>query len=276
MSELLIGTGGVPHSAQDPSLEAGVRRIHELGLDCLEAEFVHGVRMGTEAAERVGRLAADLKIALTCHGPYYINLNAVEPEKRAASVRRILDTARVGRALGAGSITFHPGFYLGQDPEAVHATIREGLAGIAATLAAEGNRVPISPELTGKPTQFGSLEELLRLCREVENLHLCLDFAHAHARSGGAVNSYAEFRGMLETVERALGHPALERLHLHVAGIEYTPKGERQHLDLEESDLRWRELLQALKEMGVGGWLICESPSLEADAVLLKEAWRKL
>ena len=59
----------------------------------MEVEFVHGVRIAKEKAEQAGRVAAELGVTLTCHGPYYINLNAVEPEKKEASIKRILETA---------------------------------------------------------------------------------------------------------------------------------------------------------------------------------------
>jgi len=276
MAELLFGTGGVPHSASDRSVMAGVRRIRELDLDCMEVEFVHGVRIAKEKAEQAGRTAAELGVRLTCHGPYYINLNAVEPEKKEASIRRILDTVRAAGWLGAKSITFHAGFFLKQDREQVYGVIKETLARITEAVAQQGLDVRVSPELTGKETQFGSLDELLRLSSEVENIHPCIDFAHYHARTGGAQNSYEEFCQTLERIEKTLGRQALEELHMHVAGINYTAKGERNHLNLDESDLAYEELLRALKDFKVGGTLVCESPSLEEDARLLKDRYVSL
>jgi len=276
MADLLFGTGGVPHSAADRSVEAGVIRIKELDLDCMEVEFVRGVRIKKEAAERAGELAARLGVVLTCHGPYFINLNAAEKEKKEASIKRILDTARAARWLGAESITFHAGFFMNQDKEKVYAVIEDALSRITATLKEEGIKVRVSPELTGKQTQFGSLEELLRLAGRIENIHPCIDFSHYHARTGGAQNSYNEFCTTLEKIEKTLGRQALERLHMHVSGINYTAKGERNHLNLKESDLEYEALLKALKDFEVGGQLICESPNLEEDAKLLKETYLSL
>jgi len=51
-------------------------------------------------------------------------------------------------------------------------------------------------------------------------------------------------------------------------------KGEREHLNLEESDMNWRELLKALKDFEVDGILVCESPNLEEDALMLKNFWQ--
>ena len=276
MAELRFGTGGVPLSARERSVIAGLHRIRELELDCMEVEFVHGVRMKQDKAEEAGRLAHELNVSLPCHGPYYINLNAEEPDKKEASVRRILETARAAHWLGAGSITFHAGFFMKSDREEVYGVIREALAGITEKVAGEGLDVRISPELTGKESQFGSLEELLRLSGEVKNIHPCIDFSHYHARTGGAQNSYPEFCATLERIEKALGRPALENLHMHVSGINYTAKGERNHLILEESDLEYKALLKALKDFKVGGNLVCESPNLEEDAALLKKTYVRL
>ncbi|NMB73508.1 MAG: TIM barrel protein [Myxococcales bacterium] len=273
---LRFGTGGVPRSSPAPDAVSGVETVAALGLSAMELEFVQGVRLQEASAARIRERAQALDVALTCHGPYYINLNAAEPEKRQASRRRILETARAAQLVGARSITFHAAFYLGQDPEAVHRTVREELRGIVETLRDEGNTVQIRPELTGKPSQYGSLEELLRLSTEVPGVLPCIDFSHAHARSGGAQNSAAEFEEMLSQVRAALGAEALLDLHLHVSGIEYTPKGERRHLDLPAADLRYQELLRALAAVRAGGVLVCESPSLEEDALRMQRLYRTL
>ena len=78
---------------------------------------------------------------------------------------------------------------------------------------------------------------------------------------------------ILKRVEKRLGRQGLDNLHLHVSGIEYTDRGERKHLDLRQSDFNYVDLLQALKDFDAKGRVICESPSLEGDAILLKETY---
>jgi deoxyribonuclease-4 len=65
-------------------------------------------------------------------------------------------------------------------------------------------------------------------------------------------------------------------MHIHVSGIAYGPKGEIKHLNLKESDLQYAELLQALKDYEVQGLLICESPNVEEDALLLQSTYNAL
>ena len=274
--ELLFGTGGVPVSAKLRSTEAGIERIAELGLGCMEVEFVRGVKMSPQVAVSVGELAVRKKVVLTAHGPYFINLNAVEPQKVHMSKERILQTARIAALFGARSITFHAAFYLKNTPAETYAAVKKHLQVVVDTLRKEGNKVTISPEVTGKPSQFGTLEELLQLSSEIEGVLPCIDFSHWHARTGKA-NSYQEFLGVLDQVERKLGRRALDNMHTHVSGIAYGNKGEIKHLMLEDSDLHYAELLRALKERKAEGVVICESaPYLEQDALLLQQTYREL
>ena len=273
---LLFGTGGVPLSAESRSTEAGIERIAELGLGCMEVEFVQGVKMSPEVAVAVGELAARKKIVLTTHAPYAINLNAVEPQKVHMSKERILQTARIAARFGARSITFHAAFYLEDTPAETYVTVKNQLQEVMNILCKEGNKVTISPEVTGKPSQFGTLEELLKLSGEMEGVAPCIDFSHWHARTGRA-NSYQEFLAVLDRVEKKLGRRGLDNMHIHLSGIAYGRKGEIKHLMLRDSDLHYTELLRALKDRRAKGVVICESaPYLEQDAVLLQETYRSL
>jgi deoxyribonuclease-4 len=275
MKELLFGTGGTPHSAKTPSAIDGIKRIAELGLGCMELEFVYGVRMAENSARLVAETAQSQGVKLSAHGPYYINLNAREPEKIAASQERIIQTARIGALCGARSIAFHAAFYLGDPPEKTYQAVKKNLAEVMKTLEKEENDIWVRPEVMGKTSQFGDIDEIIRLANELDRVSICMDFAHWHARAGKA-NSYPEFVAVLEQIKNGLGEKAIANMHIHVSGIAYGQKGERKHLDLEESDLNYTELLQALKDYKAGGLVICESPSLEADALLLQEAYHRL
>jgi len=223
----------------------------------------------------VAETAARADVNLSAHGPDFINLNAREPEKIRASQDRILQTARIASLCGANSITFHAAFYMGDSPEKTYGTVKKYLAEILDRLKRENNRVWVRPEVMGKVTQFGTLEEILNLSSELEGVAPCIDFAHWHARSGG-FNSYPEFASILEQVEEGLGRTALDDMHIHVSGINYGKKGEISHLNLKESDFQYAELLKALKDFGAKGILICESRNLEEDALLLQATYGAL
>jgi deoxyribonuclease-4 len=269
---LLFGTAGVPFSADDDSTLAGIERIRALGLDCQEIEFVQGVKMGLDTAHKVREKAAALGVRLSVHAPYHINLNSEDPGKRLASQERLLKTARIGDACGATSAVFHAAFYGKDTAERTYEAVRSELKNVMSILRGERRAIAMRVETMGKRAQFGSLDEVLSLCRDVDGLQPCLDFSHLYAREG-KINSYVEFERVLAKVARKLGPRALKNVHIHIAGIHYGDKGEIKHLNLEETDFRYDEWLQALRDLGVEGLVICESPNLEADAVMLKRLY---
>jgi len=274
--DLLFGTAGAPHSSARGTTVAGIRRVKELGLGCMEIEFVRGVKMRADSAKDVHRTATSQNVALSVHAPYYINLNSSEPEKIDASIKRIYDSALIGSICGARSVVFHPAYYQKDKPEEVFSRVCQKLQELTARMAAEDIDTVLRPETTGKPTQFGSLDETLNMCSQLDKVLPCIDFAHLHARSNGKENSYEEFAVVLEKVENILGREALENMHVHISGIEYGPKGEKSHLKLDGSDLRYTELLQAFKAFKATGLVISESPDNEGDALLLKRTYQGL
>jgi deoxyribonuclease-4 len=242
----------------------------------MELEFVRSVNISEEKAPDVMEVAKENNVVLTCHAPYFINLNSNEDEKVKASQQRILNSAKVANLCGAWSVCFHPGFYMKEEPKKVYNTIKENLKYIVEELKEKGNNIWLRPETTGKATQFGDLNELLSLSCEFDNVMPCIDFSHIYARSIGKHNSYQDFYEMLNLVEKKLGKKGLDNMHIHVAGIEYGPKGERNHLKLRESDFNFKELLKVLKDFNVKGVLICESPNIEEDALLMQKTYKEL
>lgn len=278
MNQLLFGTSGIPLSTPEKnrSTLTGIQHVRALGLDAMELEFVQSVNIKPEKAPAVKEIAKQHSVALTCHGQYFINLASLEQEKIAASIQRILNAATVADACGAYSMTFHPAFYQKQDPQKVYDTVKKHMKDVMQQVHDAGLKIWVRPETTGKPTQFGDLQELCKLSAEFDQVLPCIDFAHLHARTGGKLNTRDEFHEMLSFYEKILGKSALKEMHIHLAGINYSEKGERNHLPLKESDMNYQDLLKTLKEFDCRGVLICESPNIEQDALLLKRYWKGL
>jgi deoxyribonuclease-4 len=275
MAGLLFGTAGKPHSTPEESMMSAIERIAELGLGCMEMEFVKGVRMKEAVAIEVAKTALHHNIKLSAHAPYYINLNAKEPEKITASKERILHAARIASICGARSVVVHTAFFMGDPVETAYPKIKQNLKDTLEMLDKEGIEITIRPEVMGKGSQFGTVDEIIRLCSELESTAPCIDFAHNHALKGD-MNTYEEFADVLNRIKAGLGRSALDDMHIHCSGIKYGPKGEIKHLNLVDSDFNYEELLQALKDYDVTGLLICESPNLEDDAMMMQEYFDNL
>lgn len=268
---LLFGTAGVPNStAKKNNPVEGVKRIHELGLDCMQLEFAHGVRMKEEVSSALRKVSYELGVPLTSHGPYYINLNAREQDKIDSSVERIIQTAKISDLCGAESMTFHAAFYMKDSPYDVFDLVEKSLNVIEERLSRLDIEIELRPELTGKTSQFGSLEELISLSKSVTSCKPCMDFSHLYARTG-TVNDYKGFCETLETLKSELGPNALKEMHIHISGISSNSKGDLKHLNLEKSKFNWKDLMKALKDQDCRGYVICNSPNLEVDAAMLKQ-----
>ncbi|MCS6910796.1 MAG: TIM barrel protein [Anaerolineales bacterium] len=274
----LFGTVGTPLStAKKPGgTVGGIQRTAELGLNAMELAWVQSVRITEAKCAEIKAAGAQHNVALSVHAPYFINLNA-SADEWPKSRKRLMDAAHYGHLAGATDIVFHPGSYFGRDPKEVLRVAVPRLRDCVKELRANGNPVILRPETMGKSAMLGSLEDTLALAAEIEGVLPCLDFAHLHARPGdGSANSYAEWTAMLTLVKKRLGAGALKRLHIHLSGIAYGPKGEKHHLALAEADLKYKDLFRALRDFKCAGRILCESPILEDDALVMQRDWLKV
>lgn len=272
MDRLLFGISGLPigDGKQKFEYKSGISYLKGLGLDAMELIFVRSVNVTDKNKGNILKAKFENDFYLSAHGSYFINLNSEEIEKQEQSMERIIKGADGLKKVEGRSLIFHPGFYQSHSPEETYNTILSNLK----KLPYFG--VDYRLETTGKPSQFGSVEELVNICKEVPSCKLCIDFSHVHARNNGSLKTYDDFARILQYVEDNLGRTALDDLHIHMAGINYGPKGEKNHLPFEESDFNYTDCLRALKDFKVKGCVICESPILETDALLLKETYEKL
>ncbi|NOT34403.1 MAG: TIM barrel protein [Candidatus Eisenbacteria bacterium] len=270
-----FGSAGNPRSAPRAGTDHGILRAHALGLQCLEMAWGNGVRMGEAAIARVAAAGRDTGLELTAHAPYYLNLSG-EPEVVRASEERLVAAARQAWWCGGRSVCFHAGYYGTLGPARASRRIVSALKRITKRLRSEGITLDLRPELTGRSSQAGTLEEIVQWSADIEGVKPCIDFAHQYARSGGAINRYEDFRAMLDLVRDRLGATSLASMHVHLSGIEYRAHGETRHRPLTQSKFRWREVLRALRDAGAAGWVIGESPEIEDDALRLQRAYRRL
>jgi deoxyribonuclease IV len=272
-----IGTVGAPISTpKKPGGSVGaIQQMHALGLQALELGWVQAVRVSEETCAVIKKEAQIQDISISVHAPYFINLNA-DDEEWPKSRKRLMDAAYYGNLAGATDIVFHPGSYFEQPPEVVLGKAIPRLSECLQEIRAAGNQVILRPETMGKSAMLGSLEDTLKMSKRIPGVLPCLDLAHLHARSGGKENSKAEWLAQLNLVRSVLGEDSLKTLHIHLSGIEYSAKGEKNHLPFRESDFNLVELLEALFQMNCAGRILCESPILEEDALYIQEMLQKV
>ena len=272
---LRFAVAGVPLSTPKPGgTVEGLKQAKKLGITAMEIEWVQNVPKDPKRMEEIRKTAEALNISLTVHAPYYVNLNSPDSVTIKASIARIVAALSMSEIAGVRSVCVHAAFNMKMPPEIVYDNVSRAVE----TILKQKKLFPhvnLGLETMGKPSQFGTLEEVLKISKEFGQYPV-IDPAHLHARYNGAVNSTKEWHEMFDVYEKYLGKKSLTSMHMHYSGIEYTAAGERRHLPLKKSDAKWKDFLQVLKDRKIGGVVVCESPLLEEDTVLLQRSYAKL
>ena len=271
-----IGTVGSPISTpKKPGGSVGaIQQIRALGLNALELGWVQSVRVTEATCAAIKQEALSQDVMISVHAPYFINLNANE-EEWPKSRKRLMDAAFYGNLAGATDIIFHPGSYFEKPAEEVLGIAIPRLSECVKELQSAGNPVTLRPETMGKSAMLGTLQDTLIMSKAISQVLPCVDFAHLHARAAGKSNSREEWNAQLDEIAGALGTEALQHMHIHLSGIEYSTKGEKNHLPFKESDFNLVDLIDVLIKRKCSGRIMCESPIMEEDALYIKETIEK-
>ena len=275
---IYIGPAGVPTVSEDRSTIGGIGCTSKLGLNAFEVEFVRRVGMGNEMAKQTGEVAKKLNVRLSVHCPYFVNLCSLEREKLEASKKRILDSVERAHHMGADIAVFHPGFYGKLTSEQAYNAVKQACEDMLDWMKAKGIKgVRLGLETMGKQATFGSLEEIVGICKEIKQCAPVIDWAHLNCRSAGALKRREDYARIFEELKPLrLGH-----LHTHVTGAEFTQVGpgkgnEKHHLTIDAKKPDFAPLAEEILQRKVEITLISESPTLEQDALVLKRMFEKL
>lgn len=255
-------------------LLASLNEVANQGLHAQELEFVYNVNVKEDIAKKAAEFANEKKIVLSAHGSYYINLNSEEKEKIEASKKRILDACKIADVFSSirpAHIVFHAGFYGKMSKEDTYQAIKKEIIELNEEIKKRKYRCVLAPETTGKESQFGNIDELVRLSNET-GCRICVDFAHIYARNIGKLDLDYVFKKLHE-LEFLKKDPYI---HCHFTGIEYGQKGEKNHINLTEEF--FLPLAKKLKTESkkIDFCIISESPITYKDSILMRKVLEKI
>lgn len=260
---LIIGRAGLPDKAKGTL--GACEALKSIGIDAMEIEFVHSIYMNSVVADKLGEQAKKYNIKFTIHAPFYINLNSKDKETIEKSKQRILKSAELGAKAGAFSCTFHSGYRHEKDEEQAYAHFREEIKDV---MSKATKSIRIAPESTGKFSQFGTWDELLKLHKDI-GCGICFDFSHIWARELGKI----DFEEVISKIKK--DYRWWKDMHIHLSGIRFGNRGELNHQSFDDTKMPWKEVLTLLKEKGAGGVIICENPNPGKGALRIKEFLNK-
>lgn len=276
IDKLRFGTCGIPLSCKGDTASGIEYNRKDLNLDAFELEFVRSINISKEKAPIIKEIAKKNNILMSCHGQYWVNLNAQDNKKFKKSIGMMVDAAKRAYECGSWSITWHFAYLMKQDPKKVYEKVKQATKEVIKKLKDEGIKIWIRPETSGKISQWGTLQEVIKLSQDLDMVLPCIDYSHLHAFTNGKYNSYEELYNVLKQLEKGLGKTILKNMHIHAQGVEYGEKGEKRHLNLLDSDFKYKEMIKTWKDFKIKGTVIAESPNIEKDSLLLKKIYQKL
>lgn len=253
-----IAVAGYPIACKGQKLEDALKWLEEHDLH-EELQFSHNIWMKPKVADEARDLIKSLGIDVSVHAPYYINL--ANPAKAGASKKRILDCCDRVKRFGGTIVVFHPGYYGKKDKEEVFDIMVKACKEMAKKTSAL-----LGPETTSRESQFGTLDELVRLSREVGSRSCVpvVDFSHIYARANGKIN----YKEVLDKMKR------FKHIHSHFTGVDYKSPGDA-HLPISSKKPDFAPLAKEIKKRKLDITIVNESPYLERDALLMKRYFKK-
>jgi len=268
-----IGPAGIPLSCKGRTNKDGLRYVKEvLDLNAMEVQFIRGLfRMDDEEAIFMKEYSKKNDVELHVHAPYYTNL-AGDEEELEMSFEKILKAGYLSNLMGAKILVIHPGFYGDLSEEETMERIIENVSQLRKMFKKEKIETKIGLETMGKQKVFGSLDEIIEVCKKVKGVTPVIDLGHIHARCNGCLKSKEDF----ENIFAKLKPLRLKHYLMHITGVLYENGNEYYHIPLKKSDMPVEPFLEILLEKRYNVTLISESPLLEHDATYIRLQLEKL
>jgi len=260
-SVIRIGPAGIPLSCKERTNVDGIIYTRCLGLSAIEIRLARGFISEGEARE-IKRIAKKSGIETYVHAPYYINL-AGDKRNVEMSKYKIEHSMELAHIMGARIMTTHLGFYKNLSKRETMKRIVKHLREIRDEMKKKGIEVPIGIETMGKKEVFGSLDEIIEVCKRVRGIIPTIDIAHIHARCNGCLKEKED----IQEIFNKLKELNLNHYLIHLTGVKYDKNGEIYHVPIKKSDLPVTKLMECILENDYDVTIISESPIVEHDAV---------
>ncbi len=270
--KIRLGPSGIPLSCKGKGTIEGIKTVAKLGLTAMEINFTHGIYMSLKTARELGKTAKELDVELSIHVPYYINLASEKKKIIEASKKRIINSLKLGNIMNATVVAVHAGYY-GRDKEKAKQMIFKACKEINEKIEKNNWNIKFGLETMGKQKSFGTLKEIIEICKRLKNVIPYLDLAHIYARNGGQIN-YKEIFDELKVLK-------LKKYHCHFSGIKYSLVGirrgnEKYHVPLREARPDFEPFAKEILKRKIDTTIISESPILEKDSLRMKKIFERL
>ncbi|HUT26695.1 MAG TPA: TIM barrel protein [Methanomassiliicoccales archaeon] len=223
-----------------------------------------------ELAE-LGLMGSELDVQLSMHTPYYIDLTS-----STDLARKSMDSIRwaglMTQEMGGSVVVTHLGLYGNDSPRVASAAIKDKLEEIVGWWDKNGLEPVLGLETSGRKEVFGSLEEIMNICDDMDHVVPVVNFAHLHARTNGMLREPEDFSEVFDRVKSYVG----DLYYTHFSGVEHDGGNERRVTPIKKGDLRFEPMAEFLADANPNSVIISSSPLLEHDAMYMKVIYERV
>jgi deoxyribonuclease IV len=185
--------------------------------------------------------------SVVIHAVYLINAASNDPEIRRKSLESLKHALRVGDAIGADGVVFHPGSTVGQD----HGEALERVGDAIREVLDDSESCPLLLEDTAGAgntlgRDFGELARLIELGGAGDRLGVCLDCCHMYA-SGYDIRTADKLAEVIDDCVSVVGLERVQCLHVNDSAVGLGSNRDR-HALLPDGELGTRGLSAFLSE----------------------------
>lgn len=221
--------------------------------------------------DRIGCMAERLDVSLSMHTPHYMDLGSGH-ELTESSFSNLQRAAYLTDALGGDVVVTTLGPYNGTMPEEeLDAAIYDNVAALMEWWKDYGFKPKLGIEITGHEEVFGSVEQVLDICGEIDGLVPVINFASYQARTKGGLFKSDDYADLVDMVS-----PYCDgRIYTIFSGMEYFENSYRL-TPIKRGDLKFETLAEYLVDSRPEMDIISSSPLLEHDAMYMRVIYERV
>ena len=239
------------------------------GHGALELPFVDGFPWNERRCGRFGELTAARGLALSIHAPYFAVLTVEDEDRRKKTISAVEYSMKLVKALGGHTVVVHAGHVRDSTPNQLHELVSEGLERIEDKVRYLG--VSLGLETSGSDRAFGSLGDIALIAGKFSFVRPVIDWAHVHAKSGGALTTVDAFASVIEFLRSEFPGWAIDPLHTQFTDNEFGAAGEIRHVPYGDGSLRAGPLAAAAVQAGLRMTVISEAREMASHDAILRD-----
>lgn len=224
-----------------------------------------GIARNYKELKDIKEIGKELDIRFSVHTPYYMDLIG-KGEIAHKSMDNVRWCGLLTNEMGGDVVITHMGMYGTYSKKKALEKVVESVRQLRNWYKKRGVEAKIGLETSGKQEVFGSLDEIILICKRVSNVIPVLNFAHIHAREMGSLKKKEDFQKVFDKVAKVMN----DDYYIHFSGVEHEDGSEKRYTPVKRGDLRFEPLAECILDNNKSMRVISGSPLLEHDAMYMK------